>query len=262
MLCPQTPSIMIMTKTKKILFICLSVIAWLLIWELGAAIVNNVAFFAGVGATFKVLARLIVTSEFWITVFSSMLRIALGFIIGTIVGVLLAFICHKISFLHTFFSLGFSVIKSTPVASVIMILWIFIGSARVASAIALFMVAPIIWQNLLDGFKAIDKNMLEVADVFELSKTKRLRLLVLPTLIRYFVPASLTAVGLAWKSGIAAEIITVAKNSIGYHIKNNKDTFDSDYMLAWTLVVVIISVIFESIIKLLVRRFRGYEPKN
>ena len=86
--------------------------------------------------------------------------------------------------------------------------------------------------------------------------------MIFPTLIRYFVPALLTSVGLAWKSGIAAEIITVAKNSIGYEIKTHKDFFESDYMLAWTLVVVIVSVIFENSIRFLVRRFKSYEPNN
>lgn len=251
-----------MTKLRKIISVCLSVTIWLLIWELGASIINNVAFFAGVGATLRALCTLVVTASFWTTVLSSMLRIAIGFIAGVLIGILLAFICWKSRFLNTFFSLGVSVIKSTPVASVIMILWIFIGSARVASAIALFMVAPIIWQNLMDGFGSINKELDEVADIFELSRLKRFKLLIFPTLIRYFVPAALTSVGLAWKSGIAAEIITVAKNSIGYHIKDKKDYFESDYMLAWTLVVVIISVVFEYGIKLLVRRFKSYEPKN
>ena len=114
----------------------------------------------------------------------------------------------------------------------------------------------------MDGFKALDKRLIEVTNVFEISGIKRFKLLVFPTLIRYFVPAVLTSVGLAWKSGIAAEIITVAKNSIGYEIKTNKDYFNSDYMLAWTLVVVIISVIFENGIRFLVRRFNSDEHKN
>lgn len=251
-----------MIKAKKIIYIVLSIVTWLLIWELGASIVNNVAFFAGVGDTFKALGSLVITIDFWKTILFSMLRIAFGFFAGVIVGVLLAFICHKSEFLHKFFSIGISVIKSTPVASIIIILWVFIGGARVANAIALFMVTPIIWQNLMDGFKSIDPNLDEVSYVFELSGFKRFKLLVFPTLIRYFVPAALTSVGLAWKSGIAAEIITVAKNSIGYEIKSFKDTFDSDYMLAWTLVVIIISIIFEYGIRFLARRFNIHERKN
>jgi NitT/TauT family transport system permease protein len=251
-----------MNKAKKVIVLIISIVAWLLIWELGASIVNNSAFLVGAPETLKALGALVVTVGFWKTVFLSMFRIAIGFLLGVVIGILLAFICHKSSILRNFFSLGFSVIKSTPVASIIMILWICIGGAKVASAIAIFMVAPIIWQNLLDGFGSIDKGLIEFADVFEISGFKRFKLLVFPALVRYFVPAALTSVGLAWKSGIAAEIITVAKNSIGFEIKNHKDYFESDYMLAWTLVVVIISVLFESIIRFLLRRFNRYECKD
>ena len=259
---PHLRSITTMIKAKKIVYILLSIVAWLLIWELGASIMNKPAFFSGVSDTFKALGTLVIAPSFWKTILFSILRIAAGFFAGIFLGILLAFICHKSEFLHKFFSIGISVIKSTPVASIIIILWAFIGGARVASAIALFMVAPIIWQNLMDGFNSIDRNLAEVAYVFEMSGFKRFKLLVLPALIRYFIPAALTSVGLAWKSGIAAEIITVAKNSIGYEIKNHKDTFDSDYMLAWTLVVIIISIFFEYGIRFLARRFKSYERKN
>lgn len=251
-----------MIKLKKILAVLVSVILLLLVWELGDALINNPAFFTGVVPTFKALGALFITVDFWKTVLFSILRIVAGFLIGVAIGILLAFISSKSHFITTILSLAFSVVKSTPVASIIMIVWIFIGRTRVATAIALFMVAPIIWQNLMDGYNSINKQLVEVASVFELSGFKRFKLLVFPALIRYFVPAALTAVGLAWKSGIAAEIITVADNSIGYHIRTHKDCFESDYMLAWTLVVIIISILFESGIRFLVRRFKSYELGN
>jgi len=46
---------------KKIISVLISVAAWLLIWQIGALIVDNPAFFAGVGATLKALARLAAT---------------------------------------------------------------------------------------------------------------------------------------------------------------------------------------------------------
>jgi NitT/TauT family transport system permease protein len=117
------------------------------------------------------------------------------------------------------------------------------------------MVMPIIWQNLCDGFSAIDKNLSEVCDVFEFSRKKRIKLLVLPTLQKYFTPAFLTSIGLAWKSGIAAEIISYTKNSIGKNILDSKNVFDGDVMLAWTLTVVLLSLVLEYSVKALIRRY-------
>lgn len=249
-------------KIKKISIILASVAVWIVIWELGAALIGNQAFFAGFFDTLRALLKLVITSEFWLTVLTSMLRIILGFVIGVLIGSILAITCITVPFLKPLVSLGMSVIKATPVASIIMIIWIFVGSASVPSVIGVLMVSPIIWQNLLNGYSSLNKELDEVSSVYGFSKSKRFNLLVFPTLIQYFVPAALTSVGLAWKSGIAAEIIAVAKNSIGYNIKISKDYFDSDYMLAWTLVVVLISLAFEYGIKIIARRFSSQNEES
>ncbi len=246
-------------KIKKILITTASVIAWIIIWEIAARLVGSKAFFAGFIDTIKALFTLVTTADFWLTVLKSMLRILLGYILGIALGSVLAFLCIALPFLRPFVTLGMSIIKATPVASVIMIIWIFVGSASVPSVIGVLMVSPIIWQNLLNGYYSVDKELDEVSLAYSFSRGKRFRLLVFPTIVSYFVPAALTSVGLAWKSGIAAEIIAVAKNSIGYNIKNSKDYFESEYMLAWTLVVILISLAFEYGIKLLAK---GLDKNN
>ena len=97
----------------------------------------------------------------------------------------------------------------------------------------------------------------EVAEIFGLTFKKRMKYITIPRVIKNFIPALLTSVGLAWKSGIAAEIISVTKYSIGYYIKTHKDLFDAEYMFAWTGTVVIISLVFEFIIKRIARRING-----
>ena len=108
-------------------------------------------------------------------------------------------------------------------------------------------------------FNSIDKDLSEVCEIFEFSRFKKFRYLVIPHLLKFFVPASLTAMGLAWKSGIAAEIITYTKNSIGQNIFDAKNFFEGDKMFAWTIVVVFISLVLEKTIRLLIRRFLDHE---
>ncbi len=252
--------IILALKNKKTFFvvsILISVFAWLVIWELFAKIIDLEFAFPGVIKTIKVSASLIITQKFWITIFLSMLRILLGLIIGVVMGITLAIIYQLTPFLRRFIDIGMTVIKSTPVASIVLMLWIVIkkdASQKLPIVIALLMVMPIIWQNLCDGFSAIDKNLSEVCDVFEFSHKKRIKLLIFPTLQKYFTPAFLTSIGLAWKSGIAAEIISYTKNSIGKNILDSKTIYSYDIMLAWTLTVVLLSLILEYSVKALVRR--------
>lgn len=244
-------------KLGKTVNILISVFAWFLIWQIAALFINNSVILPGPIPTLLAFFLLFTKKYFWKAILFSLLRIIAGFIIGIILGIALSLICRLLPFLNRFISIGMSVIKSTPVASLIMILWLIFKSGNVPIVIAVLMVMPLVWQNLSDGFDAIDKELDELTRVFCLSKKKRLKLLVFPTLLRYFIPAVLTSVGLAWKAGIAAEIISVVKYSIGKYIYDAKATFESADMLAWTLVVIVISVLFELLVKLLLRKVKG-----
>ncbi len=242
------------SRIKKSLTLIISIAVWLLLWELLSRLVDIDFVFPGVVATFRRLFELVITTVFWRTVLYSLGRILLGLLLGVAIGVLLSTVCKLLPFAYPFISIGITAIKSTPVASIVMLMWVIIGSANLPTVIAIMMVTPVIWQNLIDGYNAIDKNLIEVAQIFNFSKKKTFRYVYMPALLRYFIPACLTSVGLAWKSGIAAEVIAYTRNSIGKYIYNAKTTFEGDSLLAWTLVVIFISLAFEALIKYLYRR--------
>lgn len=53
--------------------------------------------------------------------------------------------------------------------------------------------------------------------------------------------------GMAWKAGIAAEIIGVPNGSIGKMLYTAKIYLDTDDLLAWTVIIVVISVVAEKV---------------
>lgn len=242
----------------KPLVLIVSIALWIGIWELLSRIIGYEFIFPGVSSTLKTFTALIFTGAFWKTVAFSILRIFSGLALGIALGTALAVISHVFPLFDTFISIGMTVIKSTPVASIVMVLWILIGSANLPTVIGILMVMPIIWQNLKDGYNSIDNELDELSAAYEFSRVKRLRLLVFPALLRYFIPSILTSIGLAWKSGIAAEIIAYTKNSIGKHIYDAKGEFNTASVFAWTLAIVLISITFEFAAKVLLRRFRAY----
>lgn len=237
--------------------IFLSIIAWVLIWALLAKAFDFDIVFPGPILTLKTLSNLITKASFWKAVAYSFYRIFSGLILGIAIGVCITVLGKAIPLLHTFISIGMSVVKSTPIASIVLILWVLVsGGTNLPIIIAVIMVCPIIWQNLTNGFNSIDKSLLEVARVFEFSKAKIIRTVYLPPLLNHFIPAVLASIGLAWKAGISAEVIAYTKNSIGYNISNAKAYFEGDVLFAWTLVVVLISLLFEYLAKILLRRFK------
>ena len=119
------------------------------------------------------------------------------------------------------------------------------------------MVMPIIWQSTADGLSSVDGELIEVSRVYCFSFAKSLRYLYLPALMKAVLPALISSSGLAWKAGIAAEIITIARGSIGGEISNAKNAFEGAEMFAWTLTVILLSIAIEIILKRLIRRWRS-----
>ncbi len=241
-------------KIYRVAVFILSISLWLLIWELSANSIGNEFILPQIGSTASALCALVSQYEFWYTVMLSITRILLGFILGTLLGVLLSVLGELVYPIGVFISIGMTIIKSTPVASIIMVLWVMLSDMDIPIIIALLMVMPIIYQNLIDGFKSIDKNLVEVSEIFQFSVWKKIKLLYFPALYKYFIPSLLTAIGLAWKSGIATEIITYTKNSIGKNIFDAKNIFEFPTVFAWTIVIVFISLVFEFSIKMFSRR--------
>ena len=75
----------------------------------------------------------------------------------------------------------------------------------------------------------------------------------MPSVIPYILSACSVATGMAWKSGIAAEIIGLAKNSIGNELYKTKIYLMIPELFAWTIVIVLLSVLFETVVKTLIK---------
>ena len=247
---------MLRKKLIQILRPLFVLLFWLSIWEAAALLVKNEYFLPGAITTFKALFAIAFTKGFLSSIFLTLSRVLLGLFLGVFLGAILAYICHKIPLINALFSPIVSVIKATPVATFIILLWIYLNANQLTVLIAFLMVMPIIWQNLKDGLATISTELSEAALIFGFSFSRRMRILVIPHLFSYFAPALITSVGLAWKSEIAAEIIAYTKNSIGQHINDNKYFMNTPSMFAWTLVVIVISIIFERLVRMLLRRIQ------
>lgn len=245
----------IKNKLFKLLKIVLGALFCIALWEIIAIRTNNSYFMPRVSETAEALRTLLRTEGFMKYVFTSLSRVAIGLILGIIFGVILATVCHLVPFSDTFVSPLITVMKATPVAAIILILWFTLSNAELAIFVVFLMVTPIVWQNVYDGFKSISDEMREVCEIFEIPFPKRMRILVLPEIIKYLIPAIITSVGLAWKAEIAAEIMTYS--NIGQSIDDFKTLhLDTPSVFAWAVVIVVMSLILESIIKYLLKRIK------
>ncbi len=243
-------------KTKSVLYSTLTLLFWAALWQISSIIIGNDFLVPGIVPTFKALFILMGDVDFYLAIFLSLLRVIAGLVLGIVFGVLIAIASYKIVPICRIVSPAVSVIKSTPVASFIVILWIMMSGDSLSIFISFLMVFPIIWQNTLDGFRSVDTHLLEIAYIFKFSGFKKFKLVFFPCIIKFLIPAIITSVGLAWKAEIAAEIIAYTSKSIGHLINESKTFFDTPKVFALTLVIIFFSVMLEFIAKKALRRIK------
>ena len=218
---------------------------WLGVWALAAGRVGLPLLLPSPALVAKTLGTMLGTSDFYRTVGRSLLNVSAGIVTAVFAGVLLAWVCHHVRFLRELIFPLMTVVKATPVASFIVLALIWVGAVRVPAFITVLIVLPVIWTNVDEGLSKIDPQLTELATVYRMSYGKRLRLLMFPSVRPYFLAACRTSLGLAWKAGIAAEIIARPRMSIGTAINDARQYLLTEEMFAWTLVVILLSLLIE-----------------
>ena len=218
---------------------------WLGIWQLVSMIVAQELLFPAPLAVAKRLLELMLTSDFYKTVGLSLLRILIGMIIGTVIGALGGLLTAFSKIAKDIFAPLLASVKSTPVASFIILFVLWISRDITPLIIALMMVTPIVWTNVETGILNTDKSLIEMATVYKMTRTGRIKHVYLPSIAPYFLASLKSSLGMAWKAGIAAEVLLQPIISIGKMISDSKILLETTDLFAWTVVVVILSVIIE-----------------
>ncbi len=243
---------------KRILYALIAAAFWLGLWEILACTLQLPFALPRVLETFSACMHLLTQGTFWLTVLLSLCRILAGLLIGAVAAVIFAVGAKHLTLLAAVLNPVMAFVRATPVASFILVLWVLIGRAAVPTVIGALMVLPIIYQNVLEGLTNTDVSLEEMLRTFRVSPKRRLTLLVIPGVVQYFFPAFITSAGLAWKAGIAAEIIAYTKNSIGRSIADAKNNFDGAAMFAWTIAVILLSFIIEKLLMYAGRRVKAH----
>ena len=239
-----------MNNWKKLSIILL----WLGIWQITATFIHNPIMLVGPIAALQTLWGLLPSSDFWISIYQSFLRISIGFLTAFMIGLLLGSLAYHIPFVKELLEPPMLFFKSVPVASFVILALIWAGSRNLSIFIAFIVVLPVIYVNTISGLESTDQKLLEMAAIFRLPLWKRIRFIYLPALVPYLLSACRTALGMSWKSGVAAEVIGLPDHSIGERLYLSKIYLETADLFAWTLVIITISALFERIVLYLISR--------
>lgn len=231
----------------------LAAVFWLAVWSFAALYVSQELILPSPFSVLKTLLNLGAEAEFWVAAGLSLLRIFGGFAAGALLGTLLAVLTVRFGLMDALFSPVIRIVRATPVASFIILALLWMGHALVPAFMAMLMVLPVIWESLRAAITAVDGELLEMALNYRFGALKTLRLIYVPSVSSPYAASLATAVGLAWKSGIAAEVLCLPRLAIGTNLYYSKIYLETPSLFAWTVVVVLLSFILERLFGRLLR---------
>lgn len=232
---------------------------WLLVWQGVSMWVGSDLLLPGPWTVVCTLAELSLQGEFWKATGMTLLRVFAGLAAGTLLGVLIAVLTCASRWCDRILSPAVKVIRATPVASFILLVLLWVVTGMVPGVISALMVLPVVWGNVCKGIRSADPQLLELSHAYRFGRGKRVKLIYLPAAAPYFTAGVETGLGLAWKAGVAAEVLCVPKLAVGTQVYFSKIYLETPQLFAWTLVVIVLSFLVESVlVKLLRKAVKGY----
>lgn len=237
----------------------LPLVVWLGLWWALAAYIAQPLLLPTPWRVAVRLGELAGTGSFWTISLTTLGRVFLGGGLGIALGAALAALSGASGWCQAVFAPAVKVIRATPVASFIILIWLWASAAWVPVVIAALMAVPIAWSATLQGIGEADPQLLELAEVYRFSRGKTVRLVYLPAMKNALAAGCRSALGFAWKAGVAAEALCRPRRAMGTAIWNAKTYLETADLFAWTAAVVLLSVAVE---KLLWAAWRAVEGRD
>lgn len=226
---------------------------WLAMWVLVAGLVAQPLILPGPGAVAVALLRLVWDAGTWAILAGSGARILGGLALAAVCGGVLAGVSVRSRTFSRLVAPALSFVKATPVACVVVLLLIWLGSARVSIAAVFLMALPGVYFSLAEGLAQANKPL---EQMFRLHGVRGWRLFFAHTwreVLPFVLSCARAVIGMSWKAGVAAELIGMATGTVGERIYQAKLLIETADLLAWTVLVVAASWACEHVLVWLLR---------
>ncbi len=223
------------------------------LWQAASLLVGSPLKLPSPLLTLRTFFKLAATGYFWASIAVTLARICAGFLMGMIAGVLLAALSVTSSFIADLITPALSLIKATPVSSFILLALLWLSGGLTPVLISFLMVIPMVFATVRRAILDVPSQLVEMTKFFGLPLKRRLKLLYIPSVKPQFIASATTALGFAWKSGVAAEVLSTPRLSIGRSIYESKLYLETPQLFAWTAAVILLSVLIEKVFVWLIR---------
>jgi len=225
---------------------------WFAVWELFNFLIPSRIIIVSPRAAFLRLFELARTYTFWLAIGTTLGRVLIGFLLAMCTGIILAALSSRFIFIRRLFQPAVNVMNAIPIASFVILALMAVSARNLSVIISFVTVLPIVYHNTLEGITATNVQLLQMANVFRVGVWKKIWFIYRKTVSPFIFSAASAGIGFAWKSGIAAELIGVVRNTIGGNLHMARIFLETADVFAWTIAIVLLSYVMEKVFKQLV----------
>lgn len=224
---------------------------WIGIWCIAAGVVSNDILLPSPLKVADNFITLLQDKSFIIIISSTLLRVVVSFIISLLSAVVIAGISCSFSIFEDFIYPLISVFKSVPTMALIIILLIWLDKETAPYITGVIISFPILYENIMSSIKCIDKDIIDMADIYNVTLKKRIIDIYIPS-VTFSVHGILSStICLVLKVVVAGEIYGQPKYGIGVSLQLEKMYFNTTAIISWIMIVAVICLLITFLSRIL-----------
>lgn len=232
----------------------ISIVLMLFLWELASIRIGSEHILPGPLETFVSVINLFMTEDFLFIVCNTIFRSVVGFLIAIVLGISLGIIAGLNQSFEAFMKPWIVLMRSVPVVSFILLALIWFTSGSVPIFIGILTMFPMIFTNIIEGMRNVDTKLIEMAKFYKVEQKRIVTEVYIPAIAPFVTSGISSAIGIGWRAIIVGEVLSQPEFGIGTSMHSAQSFLNVDVLIAWTFIAVMLSYVFEYLIKFMERK--------
>ncbi|CUP28441.1 ABC transporter permease subunit [Clostridium sp. NSJ-49] len=236
-------------------YIIFSIVIILLIWQVTSIYIGNRLLFPSVTDVIKSMIEIVTQYNFITIIFYSIIRGIKSFFISLSVGLILAILSYFNKIVYNCILPILSIIKAVPTMAFIVLLLIWTSKDYAPIIIGIMISLPIFYDVILNTIMNLDKNLLQMCDVYDIPTRDKMKDIIMPIVIIELAKVLSSTFSLIFKVVISGEVYSQPKYGIGAIIQLEKMQLNTAHIISWIIIITIISYVFDLLFKVIDKRY-------
>ena len=195
--------------------------------------------------TFVEVGAIIQSGDLLVEMGNTLRRVLVGFALAMVVSIPLGVFMGTLRSMESFFEPPVILGLTMPglIWAVLAIMFFGLTELSAYAAVAVT-ILPMLTISIWQGTKSIDKDLVDMSQVFHAGPWSKIVDVILPQLVSHILAAIRYGLGLAWKVVVVVEMFGFS-NGVGYRVVRGFNTFSMKTVLAWTITFLVVMIVIE-----------------